>query len=155
MPKYKHSENVSQKFYLVRCNRSSATPKWNQKLKGPYLLLEILMSHTLTFSSKSNNNNKKKQSKPKAPISSNFWKCLSHKQPSRGVLRKMCSENMQQIYRRTPMSKCDFNKAIKAMQSSFIETSLRLGRSPVNLLQISRTSFPEKNSGGLLLLSLI
>ena len=32
-------------------------------------------------------------------------------QPSRGVLRKRCSENMQQIYRRrTPMSKCEFNK---------------------------------------------
>ena len=155
MPKYKHSENVSQKFYLVRCNRSSATPKWNQKLKGPYLLLGILMSHTLTFSSKSNNNNKKKQSKPKAPISSNFWKCLSHKEPYRGVLRKMCSENMQQIYRRTPMPNCDFNKAIKAMQSSFIETSLRLTRTPENFLHISRTSFPKKTFGALLLLSLI
>ena len=33
------------------------------------------------------------------------------KQPSRGVLRKKCSENMQQIYRRTPMAKCDFDKA--------------------------------------------
>ena len=32
-----------------------------------------------------------------------------NKQPSRSVLRKRCSENMQQIYRRTPMSKCDFN----------------------------------------------
>ena len=32
------------------------------------------------------------------------------KQPSIGVLRKRCSENMQQIYRRTPMPKCDFNK---------------------------------------------
>ena len=31
-------------------------------------------------------------------------------QPPRGVLRKMCSENKQQIYRRAPMSKCDFNK---------------------------------------------
>ena len=30
------------------------------------------------------------------------------KQPSRGVLRKRCSENMQQIYRRT--TKYDFNK---------------------------------------------
>ena len=67
MPKYKHSENVSQKFYLVRCNRSSATPKWNQKLKGPYLLLGILMSHTLTFSSKSNNNNKKNNRNRKHP----------------------------------------------------------------------------------------
>ena len=27
-----------------------------------------------------------------------------------GVLKKTCSENMQQIYRRTPMPKCDFNK---------------------------------------------
>ena len=32
------------------------------------------------------------------------------KQPSRGVLQKRCSENMEQIYRRTPMAKCDFNK---------------------------------------------
>ena len=34
----------------------------------------------------------------------------AQKQPSRGVLRKRCSENMQQIYMRTPMPKCDFNK---------------------------------------------
>ena len=32
------------------------------------------------------------------------------KQPSRGVLKKRCSENMQQIYRRTPTPKCNFNK---------------------------------------------
>ena len=31
-------------------------------------------------------------------------------QPSRGVLRKKCSESMQQIYRRKLMPKCDFNK---------------------------------------------
>ena len=35
------------------------------------------------------------------------------KQPLRGVPRKRCSENMQQIYRRTPMPKCDFNKVLK------------------------------------------
>ena len=29
-------------------------------------------------------------------------------QPSLGALRKRSSENMQQIYRRTPMRKCDF-----------------------------------------------
>ena len=34
----------------------------------------------------------------------------THKQPPGGVLKKRCSENMQQIYRRTPMPKCDFNK---------------------------------------------
>ena len=32
------------------------------------------------------------------------------KQPSSGVLRKRCSENMQNIYRRAPMPKCGFNK---------------------------------------------
>ena len=32
------------------------------------------------------------------------------KKPSRGVLRKRCSENVQQIYWRTPIPKYDFNK---------------------------------------------
>ena len=36
------------------------------------------------------------------------------KQPSRDVLRKRCSENMQQIYRSIPMPNCDFNKVAKA-----------------------------------------
>ena len=35
------------------------------------------------------------------------------KQPFRGVLRKKCSKNMEQIYRRTPMPKSDFNKVTK------------------------------------------
>ena len=36
---------------------------------------------------------------------------LKHeKQPSRGVLRKSCSDKMHQIYRIRPMPKCDFNK---------------------------------------------
>ena len=34
----------------------------------------------------------------------------TQKQPPRGIPRKRCSEDMQQIYRRTPMLKCDFNK---------------------------------------------
>ena len=32
------------------------------------------------------------------------------KQPPKRVLTKKCSENTQQIYRGTPMPKCDFNK---------------------------------------------
>ena len=32
------------------------------------------------------------------------------KQPSRGVHRKRCSENIQQIYGRVPVPECDFNK---------------------------------------------
>ena len=52
--------------------------------------------------------------------------------PSKGALRKKCSKNMQQIYRRTPMLKCDF--------------ALRHGYSPVNLLHIFRTSFYKNTS---------
>ena len=37
-----------------------------------------------------------------------YW--YLQKQPSRSVLKKRCSENMLQMYRRTPMTKCDFNK---------------------------------------------
>ena len=39
----------------------------------------------------------------------------NHKQPSWGVLRKRCSENMQEIYGRTPMPKCGFNKVAKQL----------------------------------------
>ena len=52
---------------------------------------------------------------------------------------------MQQIYRGTPMPKCDFNRA------DFIEITLRLGGSPVNLLHICRTPFYKNTYGGLLL----
>ena len=41
---------------------------------------------------------------------------LFQKQLFRGVLKKRCSENMQQIYRRTPMLKCDFNKVAKQLK---------------------------------------
>ena len=67
------------------------------------------------------------------------------KKPPRGVLKKRCSESMQQIYRRTPMPKCDFNKIV----SNFIEIILRHGSSPVNLLHIFRTPFSSNTSGWL------
>ena len=35
---------------------------------------------------------------------------LMQKQPPRDFPKKRCSENMQQIYRRIPMPKCDFSK---------------------------------------------
>ena len=62
------------------------------------------------------------------------------KQPLRGNPRKRCSENMQQIYRRTPMTKCNF-----------IEIVLRYGCSPVNLLHIFRIPFLKNTSERLLL----
>ena len=42
-----------------------------------------------------------------AHIEYSFFK--EQKQPSRRVLRKRCFENMQQIYRRTTMPKCELN----------------------------------------------
>ena len=74
------------------------------------------------------------------------WK-QDQKQPSKCVIKKRCSENMQQIYRRTPMPKCDFNNVV----SNFIEISLRHGCSPVNLLHIFSSPFPMNTSGRLLL----
>ena len=44
------------------------------------------------------------------------------KQPPRDVRRKRCSENMQQIYRRTPMPKYDFNKAAKQLYENHTST---------------------------------
>ena len=69
------------------------------------------------------------------------------KQPPKGVLRKRCSENMQQIYRRTPIPKCDFNKVALRL----IEVTLRHGCSPVNLLHIFRTPLTKNTSGRMLL----
>ena len=48
-----------------------------------------------------------------------------------------CSENMQQIYRRTSMPKS---------QSNFIEITFQHGCSPANLLHIFRTPFPKNTS---------
>ena len=54
----------------------------------------------------------------------------------KGVL-KICSKFTGEIYRRTPMPKCDLN---------FIEIALRHECSPVNLLHIFRTPFPKNTS---------
>ena len=77
-------------------------------------------------------------------VKHSFYPCNFQKQPPRGVLKKKFSENMQQIYRRTPMLKCDFNKVA-------LEIALHHGCSPVNLLHIFRTPFSKKTFGGMLL----
>ena len=46
-------------------------------------------------------------------VSHFFFKQFLQKQPSIGVLIKWCSENMQQVYRRTPIPKFDFRKVAK------------------------------------------
>ena len=78
-----------------------------------------------------------------------FWNLIMkfQKQPPRGVPRKRSTENMQKIYRRTTMLKFDFNKLAK--QLYWNRTSAWL--SPVNLLHIFRTPFPENTSERLLL----
>ena len=78
-------------------------------------------------------------------MNDSFRESIKQKQRSRGVLRKRCSENMQQIYRRTPMPMCDFD-------CNFIEIALWYGCSPVNLLHIFRIPFPKNSSGWLLLI---
>ena len=43
---------------------------------------------------------------------------ILQKQPTRGVPKKRCSENMQQIWRRIYMPKCNFNKVAKQNRTS-------------------------------------
>ena len=75
------------------------------------------------------------------------WNLISEEKLGRSshpevFLGKKCSENMQQINRRTSMPMCDFSK---------VEVALRHGCSPVNLLHIFRTPFPKNTSERLLL----
>ena len=44
--------------------------------------------------------------------------CNKQKYPFIGVLIKRCSENLRQIYRRTLMPKCGFNKVAKHLQNT-------------------------------------
>ena len=73
---------------------------------------------------------------------------IVQRQPPRGIPRKMCSEKMQQISRRTTML-CAIS--IKLLRN-FIEIALRHRCRPVNLLHIFRTSFPKNTSRWLLLI---
>ena len=58
------------------------------------------------------------------------WK--PQKQPPRGVPRKRYSENMQQIYKRTPMPKCDTTNLLHIFRITFLKnTSGRLLLRPV------------------------
>ena len=52
-------------------------------------------------------------------ISVPLIKNYKQKQPSRDVLEKKCSENMQQVYRRAPMPQCDCNKAAEHLDGYF------------------------------------
>ena len=120
---------MRQKF-ITKCVRFLIT-KCNSYYKMRRLL-QIATVHSIQYTS---------WDSLKKPLLS-----MSQKQPSRYVLRKSCSENIQQIYRRTPMPKCDFNKFAKQL-------TLWHACSLANLLHISRTHFYKNTSGRLLLMS--
>ena len=76
---------------------------------------------------------------------------IIQKQFSRGVLRKRCSENTQQFFRRTPMPKWDFSEV--ALYFYWNRTSAWLFS--CKLLHILRTSLPKNTSGRLLLIIIV
>ena len=76
-----------------------------------------------------------------------FWFAIMNESALKCALSKRRYENMQQVYRRRSMPKCDFTK----VAFSFIEIILRHECSPVIMLHIFRTSFLKNISGGLLL----
>ena len=51
-------------------------------------------------------------------------KSFNQKQPSNGVFRKRCSENMQQIYRRTPVAVVSQYKENNCLKSCAINWQL-------------------------------
>ena len=68
------------------------------------------------------------------------------KQPSRGGLKKLCSENMQQIYRRTSMPECDFNKVASKLYQNHTSAWVF----SCKFATFFRTTFYNNTSGGLL-----
>ena len=63
------------------------------------------------------------------------------KQPPIDVLKKRCSENVQQIYRGTPMPKCDFKQLYSNHISAWVFSC--------KFAAIFRTPFPRNTSGWL------
>ena len=70
-------------------------------------------------------------------------KDICQRQPSIGVLIERCSENIQQIYRGTPMPKCDFSKFVKELYWNYTSTL-------VFCCIFSENFFPKNTSRGLL-----
>ena len=75
-------------------------------------------------------------------------KILAKNSPPSGVLRKKCSKNVQKIYSRTHMWKCDFNKVAATLLKSHFGMG---GSSSVNLLHIAWRLFHKSTSQRLLL----
>ena len=55
-----------------------------------------------------------------------MYKIQIKKQPTRVVPSKRCSEQMYQIYRETPMPKCDFSKVAATLLKSRFDVGVLL-----------------------------
>ena len=111
-------------FLCSSCNSSIKSMKFSKNLK----LEDITPLHKKEEKDiKSNYKPGRKDSSKLRKMKS--WKVYFQKQPARAVLSKRCSENMQQIYRRTPMLKCDFNKVAASVSwhkfSNFLKMYIR------------------------------
>ena len=62
----------------------------------------------------------------RALVASDMLSNYFQKQPSKDILKKSCSENMQQINRKTPVLKYDCNKIAVALQLYWYHTSARV-----------------------------
>ena len=71
---------------------------------------------------------------------------IVQEQPSRVVFKKRCSENMQQIYRRIPIPKCDFNKVASQLYWNRILAWLFSCKFAAHF----QNTFPKNTSGRLL-----
>ena len=84
-----------------------------------------------------------------------FWLCdalllislLINNKLSRSVHGKRCSDKMQQIYKRTPITKCTFNKVARQLYWNLTSPWVF----SINLLHIFRIFFPKNTYGGPLL----
>ena len=77
--------------------------------------------------------------------------CCIQKQSSRVVLRKRCSENMQQINWRTPMPESDLMDFLQSKCKATYWNHTSAWVFPENLLHIFRTPFRRNTFGELLL----
>ena len=94
-PFLKHQRERREKKQLQSFLRYTQTRKEQKKLQVSQIIVWWHVNNLARLTVKQSNN--------------------SQKQPSTGVLRKRCSENMQQIYRRAPMPKSGFNKVAKRL----------------------------------------
>ena len=106
----------------------------NWKSKENKLFCEILVNPANNFMVTLKRKVLKKKPQRERYSSPSWLKCRQQKQPSRGVPRKRSYENVQQIYRRTTMTKCDVTPIVVlkmyaptlAIHHSTLNTTLKM-----------------------------